>query len=436
MGTSGALEYTRDGARTYGRTRSRTIAEPTLVLDFLRGGTLDPRITFTRASTATFFNSVGVLTSAAINEARFDYNPSTLAPLGLLIEEARTNSILQSEDFATTWIAISATVTADAIVAPSGATTGDKMIVNSGVSSGNSSLRQDVTKAASAIALTLSMFAKKDEADTLRMLPRDAAASANNVDARFNLNDGTVISVTAAGTFTNASAAIQNVGNGWYRCSVTFTSGTETSIRSQVFQLKSGANFTGNGTDGIYIWGYQFEAGAFPTSYIPTTTIALTRSADVASMTGTNFSSWFNASEGTIFCQGIGVNNVATGTRRYFEINNNTPDERFLAGYGFTTSCRYLVSDGAATQADIGVTTTTGGVLVKFAGAYKTNDFQQASNGTLGTADTSGTLPTVDRMFIGQAETTAAATMLNGYIQRIAYYPTRLANEQLQALTA
>jgi hypothetical protein len=91
-----------------------------------------------------------------------------------------------------------------------------------------------------------------------------------------------VISVTVAGTFTSASAAIQNVGNGWYRCSVTFTSGTETSIRSQIFQLKNSANFTGNGTDGIYIWGAQLEEGAFPTSYIPTTTTALTRSADAA----------------------------------------------------------------------------------------------------------------------------------------------------------
>lgn len=65
---------------------------PSLDLNFL-SGTLDPRITFTRASPATRFNASGVLETVATNEPRFDYDPATLTARGLLIEEARTNSI-------------------------------------------------------------------------------------------------------------------------------------------------------------------------------------------------------------------------------------------------------------------------------------------------------------------------------------------------------
>ena len=408
-----------------------------LLLDFVNTKRLDPRITFTRASSATYFDQLGVLQSAANNIPRFDYNPSTLAPRGLLIEEQRTNLATYSQEPSdAAWNKTRASITADTVVAPDGTLTGDKLVEDA---TANNTHRTSIAAVSvvSGSSYTWSIYLKAGERTFAYLaLNNTSGGNAFTTWPSFYVNLLTGEITDASATVTASSAV--NVGNGWFRVSVSATA-TSTTTQNPAILLAtaSGTNsYTGDGTSGIYIWGAQLEAGAFATSYIPTTTTALTRSADVASMTGTNFSSWFNAVEGTIFCQGIGVNNVATGTRRYFEINNNTSDERVLAGYGFTTSCRYVVSDGGATQADISVTTTTGGVSVKMAAAYKVNDFQQASNGTLGTADTSGTLPTVDRMFIGQAETTAAATMLNGYIQRIAYYPTRLADAQLQALTA
>lgn len=408
---------------------------PTLWLDFQYSTSLDSRITFTRASTATYFNNLGVLTTAGSGVPRFDYNPSTLQPRGLLIEEQRTNSILQSEDFATTWVPTSATITTNAIVSPSGLITADKMIVDNGVTSGSSSLHQEVTKAASSITYTLSMFAKKGEADTLRLLPRDTATSANNADARFNLDAGTVISVAAAGTFTSASAAIQNIGNGWYRCSMTFTSGTEISIRNRIYQQKAGANFTGNGTDGIYIWGYQFEAGAFATSYIPTTTTALTRNADVATMTGTNFSSWFNASEGTFVAQYF-PNAVAPATTGQVVFNTNDGTSlnaiQLSKRANVDASTRYTTDAGGSGQtfSNLGVFTAT---QTTTAVAYKENDFAGIKSGGSLVTDTLGTVPTLNRMVIGADRLGAGS--INGYIQRIAYYPTRLPNATLQVLT-
>jgi hypothetical protein len=133
---------------------------PALDLDFINNP-LDSRITFTRASTATFFNSAGVLTSAAVNAPRFDYNPSTLAPRGLLIEEQRTNSELYSEDFANAhWQKNQATVTSNVIIAPDGNLTGDKLITNSGLPNGQVFATVALT---ASTTFTFSCFAKAGE---------------------------------------------------------------------------------------------------------------------------------------------------------------------------------------------------------------------------------------------------------------------------------
>ena len=86
-------------------------SKPSLNLDFANVGALDPRITFTRSSSATYTNSLGLIATAATNVARFDYDPVTLAARGLLVEESRTNLFVQSSDFSTTWLTFQSAVT-------------------------------------------------------------------------------------------------------------------------------------------------------------------------------------------------------------------------------------------------------------------------------------------------------------------------------------
>jgi hypothetical protein len=371
-----------------------------------------------------------VLTTANNNVARFDYDPSTLAAQGLLIEEQRTNSFLQNFDISNaSWTKVRATTPGTTTTSPSGGTA-QKLVEDSSVSTTHFT-RQDVA-VTSALTYTQSVYVKAAERNQIQLAFDTDAGAFTNSAVVFTLSGGGS-GVIVAGSPTYS---ITLVGNGWYRCTISQSAAATATAVFRIYLASGGtAVYTGDGTSGLFIWGAQLEQGAFATSVIPTTTTALTRNADVASMTGTNFSSWYNQTEGTLYVEGVGVNNVGSGTRRYAEINDNTSLERILVGYGFTTACRYLVSDGGATQADIGVNATTGGALVKAAATYKVNDFQQATNGVLGTADTSGTLPTVDRMFIGQAETAAAATTLNGTIRRIAYYAVRATNAQLQALT-
>lgn len=401
---------------------------PTLLLDFANTGRLDPRVTFTRATTATYFDQLGVLQTAQANEPRFDYNPSTLAPLGLLIEEARTNLLLQSQTFQTTWTPIRTTISADAAVAPDSTLTGDKFIATS--VAGSHLISQTISVTAQ--AYTLTCFAKAGEYNFIQLnIPDPGAGGAGKVGS-FNLSTGTLGVVQDAGV----TRTITSVGNGWYRCSITYTvtgagsSGvgffvTNTDVRAE--------SFTGNDVNGIFIWGAQLEAGAFATSYIPTTTTALTRNADVASMTGTNFSSWYNAAESTAIVDYL-ITATRTSDLTFVRFDDGGSNNRFQIGTGgsFTVYNSFAITSGAAQGNNIASVSPLGQRKVAF--AIGTNSSVTAASGTVGTTDTSVTVPSgLNRLMIGRDDTSG---YVNGWISRIAYYPTRLPNATLQALTA
>jgi hypothetical protein len=397
-----------------------------LNLDFTASNTLDPRITFTRATTATFFNSSGVLSTAASGAARFDYNPTTLAPLGLLIEEQRTNLLTYSEQFDNAvWTKTRSSITADATTSPDGTQDADKLVEDTATNTHDMTFSASFT---SGTAYTLSIYAKQAGRNLRIYFPTGAFGFA--FSAVFDLSAG-----TATIALTGTVASITNVGNGWYRCSITQTA-TASATSNFTLRLIEGASttsYTGDGTSGIFIWGAQLEAGAFPTSYIPTTTTALTRNADAASMTGTDFSSWYNQTEGT-FVVNFAIPN-ATDSRSQLTAGDGTANERIIiTNSSSLAGTAFRVVDGGSDQCDISRSQSfANNATVKVAGAYKVNDFAISQNGGSVGTDTSGTLPTVTTLFIG---TNGVAQYSNSYISRIAYYPVRLANTTLQALTA
>lgn len=261
--TAAANSASSAAAIVLGVSTGHPTIRPSLNLDFANSQTVDPRITFTRASTATRTNAKGLIESVASGAPRIDYDPITGVCKGLLIEEARTNLLLRSEEFDNaSWAKINVTVTANAATAPDGAVTADKVVVNDTISSTGAYLSQGVTKAATATTYTLSYYAKAAEKGGLRIYVCDSATSANFANASFNLITGAVsVAASTGGTFTAASATpATDCGNGWYRCTLTFTSGTETNLAIRPIVLNSdGTSFTGDGTSGIYIWGAQLE---------------------------------------------------------------------------------------------------------------------------------------------------------------------------------
>jgi hypothetical protein len=366
-------------------------------------------------------------TISTINSApRFDHNPTTGESLGLLVEEQRTNLVTYSEQLDDViWGPVAGTVTANAETSPANTLTADKLIATNGGPQGQ--LAQGVTITSGA-TVTGSVYAKAGGFDRVELV---LLASNNTTPyGRSTFNPNTGVITTAAFTSnggTNASSAVQALTNGWYRFSVTVTYPAVTSagVRFAVFNSDS-AN--GDGVKGVFLWGAQLEAGAFPTSYIPTTTAAATRSADVASITGSAFSSWYNATEGTIYHQG------ATPTAaNFFSIDDATTNNRITSFMTSATAPAFFVATGGATQANISSSAITAGSTFAQANSYKANDFVIVTNGGTVSTDISGSVPTVNKMVIGA--NIGGAAVVNGTIRRLTYWPTRLPNSTLQAVT-
>jgi hypothetical protein len=382
---------------------------PTLNLNFAQTKALDPRITFTRASTATFVGSNGLIQTAASGAARFDHNPTTGESLGLLVEEARTNSLLHSgniitvNDYTVRPIAENlSTFTPNADIAPDG--TMSAYLINPSNSYGGVGVPSNVFPVVSGQSYTASIWVKKVPGITYQNL-------------------SIVTNGWASPDFVSVNSLI-NSSSGWIRVSATFTS-NETASRA-IFFIRQQSGYAVP-SQPIYVWGPQLETGAFPTSYIPTTTATVTRAADVASMTGTNFSSWYNQSEGTCV---LSAKKINSNESYLFNFSDNTNNNRILsqpAGYAL-----YVQSTTAQAQLSSAISANSN---FKIAVGVKQNSFNLANNGTLGTLDTSGIMPVgIDRLHLFSTHT--GTEYSSGTIARLAYYPVRLPDAQLQALTA
>jgi hypothetical protein len=395
---------------------------PRMALDFTTG-VLDPRVTVTRASnTATCFNASGFIETVNANLPRFDYDPVTLAPKGLLIEEARTNLVLQSQTFQTTWTNQETTEQVNAGIAPDGLLTAEKLIPT--IVNDSHWINQNIT--VSAGLNTFSFYAKADGYSVVQALNSPTTDRIN-----FDLSNGTV------GSATGFTGTITAVGNGWYRCTATTTTTATTSGWARIGIVPSstsarGAAFAGDGTSGVLIWGAQMELGAFATSYIPTVASQATRNPDVATMTGTNFSSWYNASEGAFLAK-FSFPAIPASQFRYVLSANDGTATNFIAIAGNTTSNvpagRVIAS--SSTQASMGGGSIVANQQAIGVLAYKLDSFAYGQNGaTIGT-DATGLVPTVNRLDIGALTTSFACC----HIQRVSYWPQRIINNEALAFS-
>lgn len=374
---------------------------PSLSLNFLVSP-LDPRVAFSRSTTATRVNSTGLIELVAVNEPRFDYNPLTLALKGLLIEEQRTNLLTYSEDFSNAaWGKSNATVTANAAISPDGAATADLLVNGSGV---QGQLIRNASFAANSTN-TISIYLKADGLSTFQ-LQFSTVYVTSGAQVAFNLATGTVTSSTGG-----ATGAITNVGNNWYRCAATCTSNTG-NTQTNFFLVST---TTGDGTSGIFLWGGQLEAGAFATSYIPTVASGVTRNADVATIAGANFSDFWQAGKGGASVQTIP--STVSGVRPLVRFDDNTANE-IIALRGNTANPELYIRTGGVDQAQIDAGTIAANTAYSLTGWWATNDCKARQDSGAVVADTTATIPTVTQMRIGSD----GANYLNGTIATIDYY--------------
>ena len=386
---------------------------------------------YTPTTTQPITNYIPALQTAASGVARFDHDPITSESLGFLIEEQRTNLATYSEDFTNAaWTKTRSSITSNTIVAPDGTLTGDKLVEDTTASSTHE-LTFSITSV-SGTSYAVSLFAKAGERDNFRIEVPSAIAGSTQSGV-FDLTAG-----TASIVFGSPDLSIKHYGNDWYRCTLVFSASSSTTSSLALRLVNASVSYTGDGYSGIYIWGAQLEAGAFPTSYIKTTTAQATRNEDAASMTGTNFSEWYRQDEGTFYTEHTIRQNVGTNYPSVFFAQNTSGSYAIGLLHDTASSYRFyaqLTSD-STNYAMQDVNTVSVGDEIKGALAF---DYSSASFVNTKNGDTVQTLtgyPPMGPLTEIKFGTRAAVTgYLNNTIKKIAYYPQRLSNATLQALT-
>jgi len=358
---------------------------------------------------------------------RFDFDPVTHAAKGLLIEGALVNNnIGRSQDFTNvgSWTKTGVTVTGDQTVAPDGTTTADLITA----SATPATIEQFASNYATGAPYASSVYAKKGTSDWFYLCTKITGTTPATPKAYFNLNTGTVGTVDSPIT----TAKIENVGNGWYRCSISrlATSDAET-WQAGICDADANSAVTVGRT--VYLWGAQDEANAtFASSYVPTVGVT-GRAADIAVMTGTNFSSWYNQSAGTFVAEFDLL--AATGTRAIMQADNNATGE-YIALWTSGTAPHGGTRHSNLVTSDMVLGTVAANVINKIGISQTVDDVAACMNGgTVNTdTNTSSTVPVPTQLCIGQDR--VATDYLNGHVRRIQFFNTAKSDAELQALTA
>ena len=349
-----------------------------------------------------------------------------------MIEQQSTNLLTYSSDYTqSAWGKSAVTINSASTIAPDGTQTAQKLVETA--TTAYHYVNIVVTGLSNSTLYNLSFYAKAAELNFLYTITPNSSTGTGTGNM-ITLSTG---AQSNAGVFNGTSTA---VGNGWFRYSLTGLSSSTGgfSIAFYVNQTSTQSSELGNGYSGIYIWGAQLEALAFPTSYIPTVASQVTRSADSASMTGTNFSSWFNNQQGSIFLTWEGGAGAAYVGPQGATISNGV-SSTFVLGctnYGGLANRSQIVTNGTSiTGGLLTIGTNTVGSFGNSMISWNSTTCQIAFNGaSTSRALTSPVLPTVNALYLGWDPTYLGAN-LNGYIKKFAYYPIALTSTNLVALT-
>jgi hypothetical protein len=388
-----------------------------------------------------------VTTDAAVSGA---YSPSTYistttaavtslsgANDGLLVEEARTNICLQSEDFDSTgWTLSADTVINDAAaIAPDGSLTAQQIIDDNGNDGKKGVYSTQLITVATLTTYTYSCYAKADQLEWFALRLVGFTTPAGNPYVYFNLSTGVVGTVNAGWDDTG----IEDAGNGWYRCWGSFTTDaadTSGSVRALPADSDGTDTVDTDGTSSIFVWGAQIEAGAFPTSYIPTVAASVTRNADYVR---TADLTWFDTTFGTFYVD---------ATSNYADSGNTDQVYNFNMYFSSVNYYRSTVSTaGARTgRATFSVRNSTTnlleysgnddiatGVPYKGAMAFDFSNSELAGSldgGAVVTKAITSTEPTPSTFIVGSGSTTVLRPT-NGPIAEIVYDDTRLDDDTL-----
>ena len=323
---------------------------------------------FTRSGSAYFWGAQLVEGSSAqtyfpttdrLNVPRLSYMYGSCP--ALLLEPQRTNLAFPSEDFSTTWLTNNTTVTTNQTTAPDGNTTADRI----SITSNGGFIRRFSLTVLNSTTYTISAFVKNDtitSGNTFRFYFNNNLGSTNAAEARavIDINAGTATAQSTGSGVSNVSASITSLTNSWYRVQVTFTLGATSGNNSAEIGFDAPT-----ATRTFFAWGAQLELGAYPTTYIPTTTASATRIADSFSRNNIYTNGLITSSGGTWFVE---LRNNIAYTRDNSNININLDDSSgFSNGFALRNSLgtgRLAIQKTISSSSTLLYTTTTDTVKI------------------------------------------------------------------------
>jgi hypothetical protein len=389
----------------------------------------------TRNGTATYAQADGaVATQTALNSRT---NHFISGGPGALFEPSRTNSFTNSGDMGGSgWYGFRTTYSQGDAAPISG-----QYFLNceaNATNSNGSAVANQVVSSLPAGTYTQSVFVKIGPTDPgfLLIRPTDNSNFNNMARAWFDIAGGTAETVDSLGTnFTNATSGIQSIGGGVYRCWITFTTNATLSISARYYVVDADAGLPTTIGKDIQVWGAQFETGAFPTTYIPTSTVAVTRLADRASCSLSDIG--FDAAGGSIFIEGRAYYTTGgSGFPRIFQIDDGTLSNRVqLTINEAANTVNFSVTSGGVSQASEEVAYTSGAYF-KAGIRYVGNNCVLSLGGVDSGADTTVTMPSGLTTLNWQADHVGANNGAAVFITKFATYAKEFADATLNTETA
>jgi len=390
--------------------------------DVISGQNLIP---FGRVGNGTYVDSDRILKTGGTNAPLFDHDPATGESLGLLAEGQFANLVTRSQELSdAAWNKLRITTTENAVIAPDGTLSADRLTEDT--ANGTHTLtRSSGTTVAANTLHTGSVFVKAGERTVSRFAVFNNAF-ANGARVNVDMVAGTAVIESTLGAATSVSTAIEAWPDGWFRVWLSLlidNSSTQAQIQLLLRNASGQVVYTGDGSSGLFAWGFQLQAGSI-TSYAPTTNSAVTRNADFADLIDAAIANNIR----TLYLE---FRSPAVGTRGVASLNDNTANER-ASVITSGTDPRLVVVDGGVQQANINGGTITAGTRTRVAVRIGANDFAMSVNGGAVVTDTSGTLPTVNRLMLGR---TQAGEWLNGRLARVTGWSELLPDATMQALS-
>ena len=373
-----------------------------------------PNWTFTRASTGYAQTSAGALTAFASGELR-------RTDKGVLIEGARTNLFLRSQDWSASWNLTNVTVTSAATTAPDGTLTASKI---EATTSAATTINQNAAVAATSFSASIYIKKGSGATDANAFKVRNNTTATDLISITVNYDTGAITYVTGS-----SGATMTALADGWWRLTFVY-SGITSGDGVRFFPAFIGGTETAN--EFCYLWGAQLEAASFPSSYIPTTTASATRAADFLTVPVTQASPLAAFAE---FEYATGNSSDALNSRYALQLGTSSANRAIFYNLGDNGANGMLVqvSDEEQAGPTVASSSIASGVVQKVAGSVDTNNFRYAANGVSGTPDVSGTgLSDVTAIKFATDTTNQA---LYGYLRRAALWTRALTDAELQSLT-